>query len=277
MESNAAKDRPGQPSGPGTRGPAWGTRLTAMVAIGGTMGIGLLIISRFVAETRDASIVLGGLWIAACGLGVLAFARSRPELRGPALTAFAATAVGIVAVGWYTGFRETTVDEDVVVAASSAQGAEREQALAGNNAAAGSTATPGGSGDEAGGAAGSSQGAAKPRQESKPKPTGPVSLLTGDLVGADGHSAGGKAEVVADRGERTLTLTNFSVDPGPGVEVYLTTSTEDVSDRIELGGLKGSSGDQQYPIPDDADLKKYDSVVLYCVPFTVRMAITDLK
>ncbi len=36
-------------------------------------------------------------------------------------------------------------------------------------------------------------------------------------------------------------------------------------------------GDQQYEIPADADLKRYGTVVLYCTPFTVRIAVADLK
>ena len=55
-------------------------------------------------------------------------------------------------------------------------------------------------------------------------------------------------------GERLLTFTEFDVDPGVDVDVYLTPSTESVADRVELGGLKGNVGDQQYEIPADADL-----------------------
>lgn len=48
-------------------------------------------------------------------------------------------------------------------------------------------------------------------------------------------------------------------------------------DRVELGGLKGNVGDQEYAIPADADLRRYDTVVLYCTPFTVRIAVAPLS
>jgi len=66
------------------------------------------------------------------------------------------------------------------------------------------------------------------------------------------------------------------VDPGVQVEVYLTKDDSSVGDRIELGGLKGNVGNQQYSIPKSADLSTYDTVMLYCVPFTVRIATAPL-
>ena len=73
-----------------------------------------------------------------------------------------------------------------------------------------------------------------------------------------------------------LTFTDFDVDPGVEVEVYLTPGTDSVDDRVELGGLKGNVGDQQYEIPADADLRRYDTVILWCTPFTVRIAVAPL-
>ena len=61
------------------------------------------------------------------------------------------------------------------------------------------------------------------------------------------------------------------------MDVYLTPSADDVSDRVELGGLKGNVGDQQYAIPADADLRRYSNVILWCKPFTVRIAVANLN
>jgi hypothetical protein len=105
-----------------------------------------------------------------------------------------------------------------------------------------------------------------------------VSLAAGEFVGRDGHAGSGTAEVVqAPDGARTLTFTDFDVDPGVEVEVYLTPDVGSVDDRVELGGLKGNVGDQQYEIPPGADLKRYDAVVLWCTPFTVRIATAELS
>ena len=71
---------------------------------------------------------------------------------------------------------------------------------------------------------------------------------------------------------RTSTSTQ-----GAQVEVWLTQGEASFDDRVELGGLKGNVGDQQYELPADADLTRYDTVVLYCTPFTVRIAVAPLS
>ena len=50
----------------------------------------------------------------------------------------------------------------------------------------------------------------------------------------------------------------------------------ETGDRVELGSLKGNVGNQQYEIPADADLNRHGTVMLYCTPFTVRIAVAEL-
>jgi hypothetical protein len=115
-------------------------------------------------------------------------------------------------------------------------------------------------------------------------PRGNVQVLAGSFGGASGHSGEGKAAVVklAD-GSRKLTFSDFDVDPGAGggLRVYLTagrpTSDGAVSDYIDLARLKGTKGDQQYDIPRDVNLRRYDTVVVWCVPFTTRIAQARLE
>ena len=47
-------------------------------------------------------------------------------------------------------------------------------------------------------------------------------------------------------------------------------------DFKDLGRLKGSKGNQQYSIPASVDLRRYRSVVFWCVPFTAILARSDL-
>ena len=232
--------------------------LIAAATTASVLGIGSLILQRWVASTRGAAIALVIAWFVVVTLAAVAYLRGRPELRTPVLGTVAAIAVATVAVGYWTGFRDRAVDEDVMVATAQAEGGEREAALS---------------------AAGEAEGGEdKPTAAKEKEPSGPVSIAEGSFTGADGHAGSGKAEVVqAPGGERSLVFTEFDVDPGVAVEVYLTPDTETVDDRVELGGLKGNVGDQQYEIPADADLARYDSVVLWCTPFTVRIATAGLR
>ena len=265
-----------EPSARPPRSRSQGSRsLLVALAIAATLGIGLLLLSRFVAETRSGSFLLGAAWVLVVAIAVLAFARSRPEHRLVAFASLAVTTVAIAGIGYWTAFRERTVNENVVVAGEVATGSEREAALAGSGAendfAVEEMASEARTGAQP-------QVKAKPgKPKPKPKPAGPVSLAAGSFTGADGHAGTGKAEVIDEDGDRTLTFTEFDVDPGPDVQVYLTPNVGDVSDRIELGALKGTQGNQQYSIPGDANLSKYDSVVLYCTPFTVRVATAELS
>ncbi|MDP9385778.1 MAG: DM13 domain-containing protein, partial [Actinomycetota bacterium] len=112
-----------------------------------------------------------------------------------------------------------------------------------------------------------------------PKPRAAVRLVRGAFRGADDHATSGTATVVrlAD-GRRRLTFTGFESDGGVDVRVYLVAGDgRDVSDHVELGRLKGEAGDQQYTIPADVDLSRYGTVVLWCVPFTVRVGVAPLS
>ena len=45
---------------------------------------------------------------------------------------------------------------------------------------------------------------------------------------------------------------------------------------MEIADLKGNKGDQQYEIPAGLDLERYNSVVIWCVPFSTRIAQAPL-
>jgi hypothetical protein len=107
-----------------------------------------------------------------------------------------------------------------------------------------------------------------------------IELLHG-TVRAVGHDASGKAAVVRTGTKRVLTLRSFEIDPGPQVRVWLVPRSakgdgQVPKDHKDLGKLKGNKGNQQYTIPASVDLRRYRSVVFWCVPFTSTLARADL-
>ena len=239
-------DRGGVSTGQSYRG-----RLIAAVVVAAALGIPALILQRYVAETRSAAIYLVVAWFLLVALLLYLALRPRRHhgLRLFAWGTYAAVIVGVVAVGYWTGFRDRVVDEDIVVASAQASAAQREVGLG-------------------------SEGRKAP-----PPARGPVELARGTFEGADGHAGTGLATVVQQPGgQRLLTFSRFDVDPGVDVDVFLVPGDgSDVSDRVELGDLKGNVGDQQYEIPANADLNRYRTVVLWCNPFTVRIAVAELS
>jgi hypothetical protein len=85
-------------------------------------------------------------------------------------------------------------------------------------------------------------------------------------------------------GKRVLRFTNFETSNGPDVRVYLGTAP-DASDSdtvknsqfVDLGALKGNVGDQNYDIPSDLDISKYNSVTIWCRRFGVNFATAPLS
>ncbi len=223
--------------------------LIAAAAVATSLGVGGLVLQRWVAETRGAAIAMVVAWYALVLIGALVALRAQPRLRQTALATIAVITVTTVAVGYWTGFRDKTVDEDVVVATVEAS-------------------PPGPRSQDV-----------PEKQPSAPGPARPVNLAKGSFAGVDGHAGGGTATVVEDPGgKRFLTFTEFDVDPGPQVIVYLTRDESGPGDDpVDLGNLKGNVGDQQYEIPADADLREFDTVVLWCAPFTTRIAIAPLR
>lgn len=102
--------------------------------------------------------------------------------------------------------------------------------------------------------------------------------LSGGFRGAgDGiHNASGKATVLhLEDGSAVLRFENFRVTNGPDLYVYLSTD-RGASDFVDLGRLKASSGNQNYELPADIDLSKYDHVIIWCKAFSVYFGGAEL-
>jgi hypothetical protein len=96
------------------------------------------------------------------------------------------------------------------------------------------------------------------------------------------HSATGTATTIRRAaGGNVLTLTDFEVDNGPDLRVYLVAGAardeSEVDDFKDLGALKGNKGNQQYDIPRGLDLDRYSTVVVWCRAFSVNFARAPLE
>lgn len=103
-------------------------------------------------------------------------------------------------------------------------------------------------------------------------------LLTGSLVGVgDGiHDAQGIARVIPiEGGGNVLRLEDLVVTNGPDLYVYLSTD-KSASDFVNLGRLKANIGNQNYPVPDQTDMTKYDTVLIWCRAFSVLFGSAEL-
>ena len=106
----------------------------------------------------------------------------------------------------------------------------------------------------------------------------PVSYA-GNFIGVgDGiHDAQGDAYTIPlEDGSNVLRLENFQSTNGPDLYVYLSTD-DNASEFINLGELKANRGNQNYEIPDDANLDKYNKVLIWCKAFGVLFGSAELS
>ncbi len=197
---------------------------------------GLWLWSGLVAPGYNSSIALGVAWFVAASLGIRFGLHKRRALKLPVQATFVATALLVAAIFAWTTFRDVTVVEDV---ATGVAASESSGAGAGN-----------------------------------------VQLSSGQFVGL-AHGASGTAAVVElGTGARVLTFTDLDTDNGPDLRVYLVAGPVagdgDVDDFVDLGGLKGNKGSQQYEVPAGTDTDRYSTVVIWCRAFTVSFATAEL-
>jgi hypothetical protein len=124
----------------------------------------------------------------------------------------------------------------------------------------------------------------KSMEEPMPSGAEPTILRMGLFVDADNfHQGEGTATIyqLAD-GSLVLRLEAFMVTNGPDLHVLLAegtspTNRDELGEYVDLGSLKGNVGNQNYDLPDDVSIDRYESVVIYCVPFHVVFSTANLS
>jgi len=113
-------------------------------------------------------------------------------------------------------------------------------------------------------------------------PTEPVELARGEFVSRD-HGTTGVARVLelAD-GRRIVRLEGLDTSNGPDLYLYLTANPAAGGegafddDYVDLGRLQGNQGDQNYDLPEDTDLRRYGTVLIWCDRFDSAFGAADL-
>lgn len=101
------------------------------------------------------------------------------------------------------------------------------------------------------------------------------------------HKTSGRATIYQEAdGKLLLRLTDFKTSNGPDVHVILIAAKDAEDDanflkssteRLELGTLKGNEGDQNYEIPSDTDLSRFQAVSIYCERFNANFGAAPLE
>ena len=100
-------------------------------------------------------------------------------------------------------------------------------------------------------------------------------LSQGNFV-PSAHEVAGKAVLVETNDKKILRFENFETINGPDLHIYLSSDLE-AADYIDLGKIKATKGNVNYELSQDADLKKYNKVLVWCEPFKVLFSYAELK
>jgi Electron transfer DM13 len=227
-----------------------GARLLAAIGMVVLLVAGVFFFGRL-ADDEQVARGLTAAWFGVVSVAGYLITRRRPELRLPLASAFGAVAIAFALLVVLPSIRDKEVNERIVT------GAPASEALP--------TADPRGG----------------PAEQGRPRPDANVQLASGSF-GALAHEGQGTAAVVElPSGERKLTLTEFETDAGPDLRVYVSTDDPadggELGDFVDLGGLKGNKGNQQYTLPADLAVGRYSNVVIWCRAFSVGFTSAPLS
>ena len=109
-------------------------------------------------------------------------------------------------------------------------------------------------------------------------------LSSGEFVDAE-HGTDGTAKILelAD-GRRFLRIEGLDTSDGPDLHVWLSEARSggswgkyDDGAHLRLGKLKATNGNQNYRIPEGADLSRFRSAVIWCDRFNVAFGTAPVK
>jgi hypothetical protein len=115
----------------------------------------------------------------------------------------------------------------------------------------------------------------------------PVVVAAGPLRSGEHHTEGTARLLRLSDGAQVLRLEDLRTSNGPVVKVWLTSADADASNdviadarHLDLGGLEGNLGNQNYPVPSGAESARFNAVVIWCARFHVAFgsaALTPLE
>jgi len=212
-------------------------RLLIVPVVAVTVLAGVWLSGGVISDDFRTSMALTAVWFLISGAACLLIARRWRPLRVPVVLAFVLTAGAAGAYLGLTTLRDRVVHEQVITAATA------------------------------------------PQARSAKKSPAPIELADGSFRSHEHETAGTARVLRAADGRRFLTLTSFSTSPGPDLRVRLAPGNSfdgGADGAVDLGGLKGNRGDQEYEIPAGAAVTGR-TVVIWCRAFSAPFGSATLR
>jgi hypothetical protein len=102
-------------------------------------------------------------------------------------------------------------------------------------------------------------------------------LLQGTFISANSYTTTGNVKVYEDKNKkRTLVFENFKTNNGPDLKIYMAEDNV-ITNFIQITDKVNTNGSYSLPIPDNVDLKKQKTVVIWCKAFSRAFGTASLK
>ena len=111
-----------------------------------------------------------------------------------------------------------------------------------------------------------------PAPKPAPAPVVKPKLLQGSFSGSGSYNASGSVFVSG----QDISLVNLSSSRVPDGRIYLSNS-RDGTGRVDLGALRGSSGDYNFRAPTGIDPSDYKYVLIWCRAFSSLVGIAEIR
>lgn len=96
------------------------------------------------------------------------------------------------------------------------------------------------------------------------------------IKGTVGHRASGYVRVLETTTGKVIRYEDFDSINGPDLHIYLTNDLE-ATDYYDLGKVKGTQGNINYPVPSEVDPSDYKYVIYWCEPFKVLFSYAEIN
>jgi hypothetical protein len=102
------------------------------------------------------------------------------------------------------------------------------------------------------------------------------SLKLAGMFQREVHATSGTVKLLLRETDQLLVLENFRTDNGPALYVYLSRD-RGVTQSINVGLLKSTSGTFSYEVDATVDIKDYSYVLIWCREFAVLFGSAELQ
>ncbi|MGQ0827356.1 MAG: DM13 domain-containing protein [Bacteroidota bacterium] len=99
-------------------------------------------------------------------------------------------------------------------------------------------------------------------------PAAQDTLIAQGSFSSNAHPTSGTVKLYSKSGAKTLVFEGFKTDPGPDLRVYLSKAANNTA-FVELGTLKGTSGNFNYPVNSAVNTAEFKYVLIWCEDFSV--------